>query len=61
MDSDILVYTASYVSARAAVLLAIGYLLFRLIHSARRPAFNSRNASEGVKPRSSAKRRMATY
>ena len=38
MEPDILVYTATYVLARVAILLVVGYSLFQLVRTARRPA-----------------------
>lgn len=34
MDIDILIYTASFVTARLAILIAFGYVLFRILRRA---------------------------
>ena len=47
METDIVAYTATYVLARVAILLLIGYSLFRLVRPARRPARVERRRAPG--------------
>ena len=47
MEPDILVYTATYVLARVSILLLVGYSLFQLIRSGRRPARVERTRAPG--------------
>lgn len=50
MESEILLYSASYFAARLAILLAFGYVLFRLL----RPSHAAQRSTHG---RTSAVRR----
>ena len=54
MEPDILVYTATYLLARVAILLLVGYSLFHLVRSARRPARVERRRAPGERRSSTA-------
>jgi hypothetical protein len=50
MDNEILTYTASYITARMAILLVFGYAIYRVLRPARARARRFRRTLVGNPP-----------